>query len=90
MNASTREKEQPERKVAEQFHRRDVQLHLPLLGAVTLPPPEHLAFYAGIGALAALEIVEWPVALLVAVGHALAADQHHRSLEAFGEALESA
>jgi uncharacterized membrane protein YjdF len=38
------------------------------LGTVTVPPPQKLAFYAVLGVLAALEIIEWPVALVVGVG----------------------
>lgn len=57
---------------------------------VELPPPDQLAFLAGLGALAALEIVEWPVALVLAVGHQLAHSHHSRVLREFGDALEEA
>lgn len=33
-----------------------------------LPPPDRLAYYAGLGALAAFGVVEWPVALAIGVG----------------------
>jgi hypothetical protein len=33
-----------------------------------LPPPEQLLFYGGLGALAALEIIEWPIVAAVAAG----------------------
>ena len=36
---------------------------LPLIGRVPLPRPEQLAFYGALGVLAAVEIIEWPVAL---------------------------
>ena len=66
-----------------QFRKPD--LHLPRmrrpdLGAATgaaaakarsLSPAE-LAYYAGLGALAAFELIEWPVALVVGAGTALA------------------
>jgi hypothetical protein len=55
-----------------------------------LPPPEELAFLAGVGVLAALEIIEWPLALVLAVGHQLAHSHHGRVLREFGEALEEA
>jgi hypothetical protein len=32
------------------------------------PSPDRLAFYAGLGLLAALEVLEWPVAATVAAG----------------------
>ncbi len=35
-----------------------------------------------------LGVLEWPIALVRAGGHALAADQHHRAVQQFGDALE--
>ncbi len=32
---------------------------------VKLPPPERMAFYGGLGALAAVGVVEWPVAAAI-------------------------
>jgi hypothetical protein len=64
---------------------------LDVFGArVELPPAEQLAFLAGVGVLAAVEIIEWPVALVLAVGHQLAHSHHGRVLREFGEALEEA
>ncbi|GAA0744225.1 hypothetical protein Drose_18460 [Dactylosporangium roseum] len=39
-----------------------------LASAVPLPEPRRLLYYGGIGALAALGILEWPVAAVAAVG----------------------
>ena len=64
---------------------------LDLLGVrVELPPPDQLAFLAGVGVLAALQIIDWPVALVLGVGHQLAHSHHSRLLREFGEALEEA
>lgn len=64
---------------------------LPLLHVdVHLPPPDHAVYYAGIGALVALELIEWPVALVIAVGHEIAQRSHNRALKGAGEAAESA
>lgn len=63
---------------------------MPVVGEVTLPPASHLGWYAGVGVLVALEILEWPVAVVLAAGQALADNQHNRVLEDFGEALEEA
>lgn len=63
---------------------------LPVIGHVRIPRPEQLAFFATLGVLAAFEIVEWPVALLVAAGHVLMQDQHNRVAQEVGEALEGA
>ena len=67
-----------------------ISLRIPAIGTVTLPPPHHLGWYAGVAALAALECIEWPVAVVLAVGKALADNQHSRLLVEFGEALEEA
>ncbi len=67
-----------------------IRLQLPLLGSIRLPEPQRLTFYAAIGALGALGVLEWPVALVLAGGHALASDQHNRAVHQFGEALEDA
>jgi hypothetical protein len=63
---------------------------LPILGRVRLPRPEQLAFYSALGVLAAVEIIEWPVALVLATGHLLLQDEHSRVAEQIGEALEGA
>ena len=54
---------------------------------VETPPVEHLAFYVGIGAVAAAEIIEWPVALILATGHVLIGLTHRPALKELGEAL---
>ncbi len=63
---------------------------LPGMGSVRLPPPEQLAYLAGIAVLTALEIIEWPVAVALATGHILAEQRRNKMLHDFGEALEQA
>ncbi|MGW4125151.1 hypothetical protein [Nocardia sp. NPDC004711] len=63
---------------------------LPVIGRVRIPRPEQLAYYGVLGALAAAEIIEWPVALVLATGHWLLHDQHNRIAHQIGEALEEA
>ncbi|MBM0278666.1 hypothetical protein [Micromonospora tarensis] len=66
------------------------RVELPMLGEVAVPPPDKIAYYAGIGVLAALQVIEWPIALVVTAGHLLA-DQHFSGLiGGVGEALENA
>jgi hypothetical protein len=65
-----------------------VSLDLPLVGHLDLPPPYHLVWYAGVATLAAIEVIEWPIAAILAVGKALADNHHSRVLMEFGEALE--
>jgi hypothetical protein len=38
------------------------------VGPVTLPSPAKTAYYLGLGALAAAEVVDWPVAVALAAG----------------------
>ena len=63
-------------------------INLPVFGRLRIPPPEQLAYYGGIAALAAFELIEWPVALVIATGHLLASNHHNQILEELGEALE--
>ena len=65
-------------------------VNLPVIGRVRLPRPEQLAFYGALGVLAAVEIIEWPVALVLATGHLLMQDEHNRVVEEIGEAMETA
>ena len=65
-------------------------VNLPVVGHVNIPRPEQLAFYGGLAALAAVQIIDWPVALAITAGHLLASQHHNRVLEELGEALEDA
>jgi hypothetical protein len=65
-------------------------VNLPLLGQTEIPRPEQLAYFGGLAALAALELIDWPVALVIAAGHLLAANHHNKILEELGEAMEEA
>lgn len=74
-------------RIEERFGR---TVRLPLLGRVRLPPPERLVYYAGLGLLAVFEVVEWPVALVIGIGHVLADQQHWWLIRGLGEALQEA
>jgi len=52
----------------------DRPLHL---GPVALPAPSKTLYYAGLGALAVAEVVEWPIVAAIAAGTYIA--QHTRS-----------
>jgi hypothetical protein len=65
-------------------------VNLPFFGQVEIPQPEVLAYYGGLAVLAAFELIDWPVAVVIAAGHLLANNHHNRLLEEFGEALEDA
>jgi hypothetical protein len=70
--------------------RHSVSFTLPVVGRVWLGEPKHLPFYAGVSLLAAVGVVEWPVAAIVIVGKLLAENAHHEMVREFGSALEGA
>jgi hypothetical protein len=70
--------------------RNRLHLKLPLVGTVTLPPTDQLAYLGGITGLAALGILEWPVAAILGAGHVVATNRNNKNLADFGEALEKA
>ncbi len=63
---------------------------LPMVGRVRLPRPEELAYFGALGVLAVTEIIDWPIALVLAAGHVLVENQHNRVAQELGEALEDA
>ncbi|WP_434742264.1 hypothetical protein [Micromonospora sp. SH-82] len=66
------------------------RMEVPLLGEVAVPSPDKLAYYAGVGVLAVVGVIEWPLALVITAGHLLA-DQHLSGLaRGVGEAMETA
>lgn len=53
--------------------------HLPVPAAGgALPPPDRLVFYGGLGAMAALNVISWPVAAAIGVGTMLAGRARRR------------
>jgi cation-transporting ATPase I len=50
-------------------------VELPIVGRVPVPSPRQLAIYTALGGLAALEIIDWPVAVAMGVGSALVSRQ---------------
>jgi len=56
--------------------------------ALESPPLEHLVFYAGIGVLVGVGLVELPVAVTLTVGHLLIGLTNRPGLEALGEVIE--
>lgn len=63
-------------------------VNLPIVGQVMVPRPDQLAYYGGLAALAAFELIDWPIAVVIAAGHILANNHHNRLLEELGEAME--
>lgn len=65
-------------------------VNLPVVGKVEIPRPDQLAYFGGLAALAAFELIDWPVALVIAAGHLLASNHRNKLLEELGEAIEEA
>lgn len=78
----------PAAAAARATQRSSSSLQVPVLGPVRLPSRGQLAFLGGLGLLAAAEVIEWPMALAVGVGHALVSNHGDRVVRDFGEALE--
>lgn len=57
---------------------RGFSLSVPVVGQVTLPPAEQLVFYGMLGLVAAVNVIDWPVALAIGVGAAVAARHVNR------------
>jgi hypothetical protein len=76
---------------AEQAVRQNsLEIRVPIVGEVHLPPAEDVVFIGGVAVLAVVGLVEWPMAVLLGVAHGLATNRHNKMLRAFGEALETA
>jgi len=52
---------------------------LPVAGRVPLPSGQDLAYYGGLGAMTALELIEWPITVAVAAGYALVTNERRRA-----------
>jgi len=54
-------------------------------------PLQHPRFgwYAGLAAMAALEVIEWPLAILMMLGHEIAHRAHTKALRDFAEGIEA-
>lgn len=56
---------------------------------VNLPGRPALAWYAGIATMAAVEWIEWPVALIVAGTHFIENHTHNRNVQELAEGIEA-
>jgi len=56
--------------------------------ATELPHPR-LGWYAGLALMAIVEIIEWPLAIVMMVGHEVAHRSHRQALRDFAEGIEA-
>jgi hypothetical protein len=64
---------------------------VPLFGtSLGLPSRGSLAWYVGLGAMTALEVIDWPLAIIVATSHALTDHTRNPAARELGEGTETA
>ncbi|GAC1304742.1 MAG: hypothetical protein NVSMB16_00010 [Acidimicrobiales bacterium] len=64
---------------------------LPVTGwVVPLPTSAQLPWIAGLGIAAAIELIDWPVAILLAVGHTIMTNSKNEQLRELAEGIEAA
>ena len=56
---------------------------------VTRRPHPRVGWYAGVAVMAAIEIIEWPLALMMMLGHEIAQRAHTEALRDFAEGVEA-
>lgn len=66
-----------------------VHVDVPFVGHVALPPPEQIIWYSTIAAMTAVGVLEWPLAVIVSFGHALATLRSNKVLSDVGDAMEA-
>ena len=65
-------------------------------GDITLPlihiklSPEHLAYFAALGVLTALEVIEWPLTAVMIGGQILATHAHRRIVRELASGVDEA
>ena len=64
---------------------------LPVTGwVVPLPTAAQIPWIAGLGLAAAVELIDWPVAILLAVGHTIMTNSKNEQLRELAEGVEAA
>ena len=52
-------------------------------------PHPRLGWYAGLVVMAAIEVIEWPLAILMMVGHEIMHRSHSKALREFAKGVEA-
>ena len=78
------------RAIQKDIQENSVNVQVAGVGTVRLPALDSLAWMGGLATLAAVGLLDWPVAAAIGVGHLLSRQRHLRLLREFGEALEGA
>jgi len=66
------------------------QVTLPVIGfRIQVPEPQRIAWYAGLGLMAAFELVDWELALVIGIGHLIADNVRSPAVANLAEGVES-
>jgi hypothetical protein len=57
--------------------------------SLPLPTREQLPFVFGICAVAALDLIDWPVAAIVVIGHTIASHARNEAIRELAQGIES-
>src|SRR6267143_5924466 len=57
--------------------------------ATTQRPHSRLAWYTGLAVMAVLEVIEWPLVIVLVLGHEIAHRAHNEALRNFAEGVEA-
>ena len=67
------------------------QITLPVTGwTFMLPPRREWPWIGGVVLVAALDLIDWPVALIVAIGHTIMTNSHNEQLRELADGVEAA
>jgi hypothetical protein len=66
------------------------QVRLPVIGfQIQVPEPQRIAWYAGLGLMAAFELIDWELALVIGIGHLIADNVRSPTVANLAEGVES-
>lgn len=79
------------RKLSGHLPPRAPQVTLPVIGwTFALPPRREWPWIGGVALVAALDIIDWPVALIIAIGHTIMTNSHNEQLRELADGIEAA
>jgi len=85
-SASVLETRSRKRRVTATQRRRTSERHS--RGATQLSRP-HLAWYAGLAVMATIEVIEWPLVIMMILGHEIAHRANSEALRDFAEGIQA-
>jgi hypothetical protein len=62
---------------------------MPRSRRVTRHPHSRFGWYAGLTVMAVIEVIEWPLAIVMMLGHEIAHRTHSQALRDFAEGVEA-